>query len=74
MLEVGWFSSKLLFKGKLLRNPGYFARDTAIGVGIGTLTLTGIWHLSGNLPAAIAISSLVTGFSMPFLLKNVKMK
>ena len=29
MLEVGWFSTKLLFKGKLLQNPGYFTRETA---------------------------------------------
>jgi len=74
MLEVGWFSSKLLFKGKLLRNPGYFARETAVGVGIGVVTLTGLWHLTGNLPVAIALSGLLTGFSMPFLLKDVKMK
>lgn len=74
MLEVGWFSSKLLFKGKLLRNPGYFARDTSIGVGIGVVTLAGLWHFTGNLPVAIAVSSLITGFAMPFLLKDVKMK
>jgi hypothetical protein len=24
VLEVGWFSTKLMLKGKLLRNPGYF--------------------------------------------------
>ena len=74
MLEVGWFSSKLLFKGKLLRNPGYFARETAIGVSIGVVTLTGLWHFSGNLLIAIALSGLITGFTMPFLLKDVKMK
>lgn len=74
MLEVGWFSSKLLFKGKLLRNPGYFARETSIGVGIGVISLTGLWHFSGNLLVAVAFSSLLTGFVMPFLLKDVKMK
>ncbi|NEP44997.1 MAG: hypothetical protein F6K35_39570 [Okeania sp. SIO2H7] len=74
MLEVGWFSSKLLVKGKLLQNPGYFARETVIGVGIGVLTLLGLWHFTGNLALAIACSSTLTGFSMPFLLKDVKMK
>ncbi|MBE7382352.1 MAG: hypothetical protein F6J95_013200 [Leptolyngbya sp. SIO1E4] len=74
MLEVGWFSSKLLFKGKLLRNPGYFARETTLGVGIGVVLLTGLWHVSANLGVAIALSSMVTGFTMPFLLKDVKMK
>ena len=74
MLEVGWFSSKLLFKGELLRNPGYFARGTAFATSIGVLLLTGLWHFGGNLPVAIAVSSLVTGFTMPFLLKDIKMK
>ncbi|MEO1144603.1 MAG: hypothetical protein AAFY26_03265 [Cyanobacteria bacterium J06638_22] len=74
MLEVGWFSSKLLFKGKLLRNPGYFARETAIGVALGVLLLTGMHRFGLSLVAAIALSSLITGFTMPFLLKDVKMK
>lgn len=74
MLEVAWFSSKLLFKGKLLRNPGYFARGTAIGTGVGILLLTGLWHFTGSLGVSVAGSSLVTGFIMPFLLKDVKMK
>lgn len=74
MLEVGWFSSKLLFKGKLLRNPGYFARETAMGVALGVILLAGLHHFGLNLAATIALSSLVTGFVMPFLLKDVKMK
>ncbi|MCG8365769.1 MAG: hypothetical protein MJA27_20860 [Pseudanabaenales cyanobacterium] len=74
MLEVGWFSSKLLLKGKLLRNPGYFARGTAIGLGIGLVLLTGLWHFGVHLAVAIALSSLVSGFTMPFLLKDVKMQ
>ena len=74
MLEVGWFSSKLLVKGKLLRNPGYFIRDTAIGTAIGVISLTGLWYFGADLWVAIVLSSLVTGFSMPFLLKDVKMK
>ena len=74
MLEVGWFSSKLLFKGKLLRNPGYFARGTAIGVAIGVILLTGLWRFGLPLGVVIALSSLVSGFFMPFLLKDVKMQ
>ncbi|MEM1251574.1 MAG: hypothetical protein AAGI69_04010 [Cyanobacteria bacterium P01_H01_bin.21] len=74
MLEVGWFSSKLLFKGKLLRNPGYFARGTSIGVAIGVLLLAGLHYLGVSLPVAIALSSFMTGFTMPFLLKDVKMQ
>ena len=74
MIEVGWFSSKLLFKGKLLRNPGYFVRGTAIGVVIGVILLMGLWRFGLPLGVAIALSSLVSGFFMPFLLKDVKMQ
>ena len=74
MLEVGWFSSKLLFKGKLLRNPGYFARGISIGVAIGVLLLAGLHHWGVELAVAIALSGLVSGFAMPFLLKDVKMQ
>jgi len=74
VLEVGWFSSKLLFKGKLLRNPGYFARGTATGIAIGVILLMGLWRVGLPLGVAIALSSLVSGFFMPFLLKDVKMQ
>ncbi|MEM9542167.1 MAG: hypothetical protein AAGA60_22080 [Cyanobacteria bacterium P01_E01_bin.42] len=74
MLEVGWFSSKLLIKGKLLRNPGYFMRGVSIGTSVGLLVLAGLWHLSESLGLSVAGSGLVTGFIMPFLLKDVKMK
>lgn len=74
MLEVGWFSTKLLFKGKLLRNPGYFWRETAIGVAIGFLLLVGLKQLGAELWLAIAVSSFLTGSLMPFLLKDVKMQ
>jgi hypothetical protein len=74
MLEVGWFSSKLLLKGKLLRNPGYFAREVIIGIAIGAGLLVGLDRLGADLWLEIAVSSLVTGSLMPFLLKDVKMQ
>ncbi len=74
MLEVGWFSTKLLLKGKLLRNPGYFAREVAIGITINFLLLVGLKHFGLDLWLAIAVSSLLTGSLMPFLLKDVKMQ
>lgn len=74
MLEVGWFSTKLLLKGKLLQNPGYFTRETAIGVMIGFLLLIALYKLSGDLWVTIPLSAFVAGSLMPFLLKDVKMK
>lgn len=74
MLEVGWYSSKLLLKGKLLRNPGYFYRQATIGAGLGTLLLLGLNLIGLSLGLTIAISSLITGTVMPFLLKDVKMQ
>jgi hypothetical protein len=74
MLEVGWFSTKLLLKGKLLRNPGYFARETAIRTMIGFLVLVELDQLGAELWMVIATSGLVTGMLMPFLLKDMKMQ
>lgn len=74
MIEVGWFSTKLLLKGKLLQNPSYFARQTAVGVLIGLVLLVGLAQLSVPLWFPIALSSLLTGAVMPFLLKDVRMK
>lgn len=74
MLEVGWFSTKLLLKGKLLRNPGYFAREVALGVMLGFLLLVGLDKVGVELWIAIAVSSFVTGVAMPFLLKDVRMQ
>lgn len=74
MLEVGWFSTKLLLKGKLLENPAYFARQTAIGVAIGLILLVGLAKLGVPLWLPIVLSSLVTGAVMPFLLKDIRMK
>jgi hypothetical protein len=74
MLEIGWVSTKLLLKGKLLRDPVYFARQTAIGVGIGLLLLVTLATAGVPLWLPVAVSSLVTGAVMPFLLKDIKMK
>ncbi|NEP46486.1 MAG: hypothetical protein F6K35_47745 [Okeania sp. SIO2H7] len=74
MLEVGWFSTKLMLKGKLLRNPGYFFRQAAIGTAIALLLLIGMVKAGIGLWLPIVLSSLVTGVIMPFLLKDVKLQ
>ncbi len=74
MLEVAWYSTKLFFKGKLFRNPGYFYRQITFGVIMGLLLLVGLEETGLNLGFVIAISSLIVGMAMPFLLKDVKMK
>lgn len=74
MFHIGWFSAKLFFKGKLLRDPIYFIRQTAIGSSIGFLTLVSLAQTQFTLWITIAISSLVTGAVMPFLLKDFKTK
>jgi len=74
MLEIGWFSAKLFFKGKLLRDPIYFIQQTAIGVGIGSLLLVLLAQAQIPFWLPVVVSSLVTGMIMPFLLKDFKMK
>lgn len=74
MLEVGWFSTKLLLKGKLLRNPGYFYRQLATGIAIGLVLLVAIGETGVNPLFAIVVSSLALGITMPFLLKDVKLQ
>lgn len=74
MLEVGWFSTKLLLKGKLLRNPFYFIRQIAIGISIGVVLLIALAKVGTTLLLPIIISSLATGISMPFLLKDLKLQ
>lgn len=74
MLEVGWFSTKLLLKGKLLRNPGYFAREVTIGILLGFLLLVGLHAVGLSLWLTVALSGLGTGLVMPYLLKDVRMQ
>ncbi|MBW4684723.1 MAG: hypothetical protein KME40_06390 [Komarekiella atlantica HA4396-MV6] len=74
MLEIGWFSAKLFFKGKLLRDPIYFVQQTAIGVSIGFLLFVLLAQTEIPFWFPVVVSSLVTGMIMPFLLKDFKMK
>jgi hypothetical protein len=74
MFELGWFSVKLFLQGKLLRDPIFFIRQTAIGVSIGFLLLIALAQTEIPLCIPITASSLITGILMPFLLKDFKMK
>lgn len=74
MLEIGWFSTKLFLKGRLLEDPVYFARQMAVGTAIGLVLLVGLAKLGVPLWLPIVLSSLVTGAAMPFLLKDIRMK
>ncbi|QLE59213.1 hypothetical protein [Nostoc sp. TCL26-01] len=74
MLELGWFSAKLFFQGKLIRNPGYFIRQTTIGISVGLLVLVLLAQVEIPLCLPITLSSFTTGMIMPFLLKDFKTK
>ncbi len=74
MLEIGWFSAKLFFKGKLLRDPMYFVQQTTIGIIVGLILLVLLAQTEIPFYLPIILSSLVTGMIMPFLLKDFKMK
>lgn len=73
MLKLAWYSTKLFFKGKLIRDPRHFYQQLALGFVIGLLLLVGLDKMEISLAFAIALSSLVTGMLMPFLLKDIKM-
>lgn len=74
MFEIGWFSAKLFFKGKLLRDPIHFVRQMAIGISIGSLLLVALAQTEMPFWLPVLISSLATGAIMPFLFKDFKMK
>lgn len=74
MLEIGWFSVKLFLKGKLLRDPVFFVKQTTIGVAVGLLLLVLLAQAPIPFYFPIILSSLVTGMIMPYLLKDFKMK
>ncbi|MGD1807125.1 hypothetical protein ACP6PL_17050 [Dapis sp. BLCC M126] len=74
MLEVGWYSTKLLLKGKLLRDPFYFFKQVALATAVGASILIIMAQIETTLLLPIIISSLATGIAMPFLLKDVKLQ
>ncbi len=74
MFEVAWFSTKLLLKGKLLRNYDYFFRQITIAIALGLLILLVIEKIGANTLLTIILSSLIIGIAMPFLLKDVKLQ
>ena len=74
MFDLGWFSAKLFVKGKLFRNPVDFALKTIIANCTGLLLLISLESLKLPLLIPITISSLVAGATMPFLLKDFKIK
>ncbi|MBG1240661.1 hypothetical protein [Nostoc sp. NZL] len=74
MLELGWLSAKLFFKGKLIRNPIFFVKQTTIGIAVGFLLLVLLAQAPIPFYLPIILSSLVTGMIMPFLFKDFKMK
>ena len=73
MLELGWLSAKLFFKGKLLRDPGDFFQKILMASGIGSLILI-LSQTALPFYLAVTVSSLITGAMMPYLLKDFKMK
>ena len=74
MLEIGWFSTKLFFKGKMLRDPLFFFRQIFTGIGICLLILVTLSQSDLPFCVPMTISSVVAGLSMPFLLKDFKIK
>ena len=74
MLEIGWFSARLFFKGKLLRDPMNFVKQTAIGISISALLLFLLAQTQVSLWIPVTVSSFLSGILMPFLHKELKMK
>ncbi|MCL2935662.1 MAG: hypothetical protein O4805_20705 [Trichodesmium sp. St16_bin2-tuft] len=74
MLEIGWYSAKLLLKGKLIRDPFDFIKQVALAATVGVLLLIVMAQMETTLLLPIIISSLGTGIIMPFLLKDMKLK
>ncbi|KAB8334388.1 hypothetical protein SD80_008315 [Scytonema tolypothrichoides VB-61278] len=74
MLEIGWFSARLFFKGKLLRDPMYFVRQTTIGISLSALLLFLLAQAQVSFWIPVIVSSFLTGVLMPFLHKDLKLK
>ncbi|AFY58502.1 hypothetical protein Riv7116_6146 [Rivularia sp. PCC 7116] len=74
MLEIGWFSAKLFFKGKLMRDAMYFVKQTSIGISITFGIMFCLAQTTIPFWVPVFLSSFVGGVFMPFLLKDLKMK
>ncbi|GAA6617163.1 hypothetical protein [Scytonema sp. NUACC26] len=74
MLEIGWFTARLFFKGKLLRDPMYFVQQTSFGIGISALILFLFTQANVSLWMSVPISSFIGGLVMPLFLKDLKLK
>ena len=83
MFNLVWYSAKLFFKGKLLRDPLYVYKQLIFGILLGSfilvgleglLTLIGSQEVGLSFTVALIISSVFTGIIMPFLLKDMKMQ
>ncbi len=72
MLELVWFSTKLFFQGKLLRDPFYFFKQIIFGSFIALFILIASIQIGLGLWLPIIIASFFTGLIMPFLLKDLK--
>ena len=83
MFNLVWYSAKLFFKGKLLRDPLHVYRQVVFGILLGSfmliglevlLILVGSKEVGLNFTIALIASSAFTGIMMPFLLKDIKMQ
>ncbi len=74
MLEIGWFSAKLFFKGKLMRDNMYFVKQTTIGISVAFVILFFLAQTTIPFWVPVVLSSFIGGILMPFLLKDIKMK
>ncbi|CCH65619.1 hypothetical protein RINTHM_11590 [Richelia intracellularis HM01] len=74
MFDIGWYSTQLLLKGKLLRDPIDFASKTIVTSSIALLILIPLALIKLPLCIPITISSFIAGLIMPFLLKDFKIK
>ncbi|WP_227788856.1 MULTISPECIES: hypothetical protein [unclassified Nodularia (in: cyanobacteria)] len=74
MLEIGWLSAKLFFKGKLLRDPEYFFKQIVIANSISLVILLSLSQTKLPFWLPLILASLFASTVMPFLLKDFKMK
>ena len=73
MLEIAWFSAKLFFKGKLMRDNMHYIRQTSIGIFTVFFILCFLAQTTMPFWVPVVLSSFIGGILMPFLLKDIKM-